>query len=504
MKQIKRVSGNVTWFLIAAVMCGGLARLASATTYYWDNTSPIETTGFGTAGGTWGTDAKWSTSNTGVVTPGTTATTTNDTLNFGTATASYGLATGTITINGTVEAKSITVGSQSGAITLSGGNITNMNGTSGASFIQNNSTNTLTIGSNVDFGTNGSFRSLVCGSGGIIINGNIRGSGSGARMNTTGAVTINGNITGEGLQINSGMVTVGNSGLTWVGITSNDSGTQGGTLNLNGNSLSVSGIAGGITITDNAVGNGTSLLTLATGTSSQNAATTGIISDGSNGRQVAITYNGATSLSLSQTNTYSGNTKSAGSGKITLANNLAIQNSAIDTSGAGKLALYTNGVTTLTIGGLIGSKNMVSVFDATYTNLTALTLNPGAGQTNTYSGSITNGASGMTLTKTGAGVQILTGTNLYTGSTSVNAGVLVIGATYALPSGTNVNINATGKLQLDANASAGWLYLDGKATLKGIWGSPVSGAPHTSGYFLGNGKLTVINGLPSGTFIRFF
>ncbi len=88
MKQIKRVSGNVTWFLIAAVMCGGLARLASATTYYWDNTSPIETTGFGTAGGTWGTDAKWSTSSAGTATSGIIATTTNDALNFGTATAS--------------------------------------------------------------------------------------------------------------------------------------------------------------------------------------------------------------------------------------------------------------------------------------------------------------------------------------------------------------------------------------------------------------------------------
>ncbi|MCX6964500.1 MAG: hypothetical protein NTW41_04020 [Verrucomicrobia bacterium] len=71
------------------------------------------TTGFGTAGGTWAAPTTnnatqgWSTSATGVnAMSGTTNTTTADALNFGTGTASYGLGAGTITVSGTVSAKS--------------------------------------------------------------------------------------------------------------------------------------------------------------------------------------------------------------------------------------------------------------------------------------------------------------------------------------------------------------------------------------------------------------
>lgn len=409
---------------VAANVCWSMA--TQAATYYWDNTTPIEASGFGTAGGTWGTDALWSISNAGTANTGTSTTAAGDTVNFGTAAS--GLATGTITVNGTVSAGIINVGAASGALTLSGGTITL--GASGNSIV-NNSASRLTIGSNIDFGSVGSFRSLTGGSGGITINGNITGSGTGPRVNTSGAVTISGNITGESLQINSGTVTVGNSGLTLAAVTSNDTAAQGGTLNLNGNNLSVTTINGGITITDNAVGSGTSLLTLTGGTSSQNPATTGIISDGSNGRQVAITYNGSTTLTLSQANTYSGNTKSAAAaGKINLNNNLAIQNSAIDTSGSGTFVLGT-GITTPTIGGLIGSKNLSSVITVNYGSMTALTLNPVTGQNLTYSGNITEGATGMTLTKTGAGTQILSGTGSYTGATSINSGVLIVNGTLA-------------------------------------------------------------------------
>ncbi len=100
----------------------------SAATYYWDTNN--STSGFGTAGGTWAAPTTnnstqgWSTSATGVnAMSGTTNTTTSDALNFGTGTASYGLAAGTITVSGTVAANSLTIGSQSGAIVLSGGEI---------------------------------------------------------------------------------------------------------------------------------------------------------------------------------------------------------------------------------------------------------------------------------------------------------------------------------------------------------------------------------------------
>ena len=51
---------------LATAIAGMLAlHSASAETYYWDKTDPIEAAGFGSAGGTWGVDAFWSLSSAG-------------------------------------------------------------------------------------------------------------------------------------------------------------------------------------------------------------------------------------------------------------------------------------------------------------------------------------------------------------------------------------------------------------------------------------------------------
>ena len=91
---------------------------AAGDTNYWDNNG--DAAGFGTAGGTWGIDSKWSADSTGTSIPGGTATTASDDLFFGTH--SKGLASGTVAVDGTGQAfHSMTFGSASGTITLSGG-----------------------------------------------------------------------------------------------------------------------------------------------------------------------------------------------------------------------------------------------------------------------------------------------------------------------------------------------------------------------------------------------
>ncbi|MDD2599762.1 MAG: autotransporter-associated beta strand repeat-containing protein [Kiritimatiellae bacterium] len=91
---------------------------ANSTTKYWDNNGISG--GFGTAGGSWGGEAKWSSDSTGAATPEFTDTTTDDTLYFGTE--SDGLATGTITVEGSAQAfKSMSFGAASGEITLTNG-----------------------------------------------------------------------------------------------------------------------------------------------------------------------------------------------------------------------------------------------------------------------------------------------------------------------------------------------------------------------------------------------
>ncbi len=103
-----------------------------------------------------------------------------------------------------------------------------------------------------------------------------------------------------------------------------------------------------------------------------------------------------------------------------MGNLLALQNSALDTSGAGILA-FSSGVNTPTFGGLTGANNLTLP-----SNVTALTLNLGSGVTQTYSGALGGGTS-MTLTMTGTGMQVLSGVNTYSGGTTVSGGTLQLG-----------------------------------------------------------------------------
>lgn len=95
-------------------------------TYYWDNNGT--TAGFGSASGVWGETTSggtqgWSTDATGAALPDEVSTNSVDTLFFGTNTSGRGLGSGTITVSDMVDCADITFGSQSGNITLNGGEI---------------------------------------------------------------------------------------------------------------------------------------------------------------------------------------------------------------------------------------------------------------------------------------------------------------------------------------------------------------------------------------------
>ncbi len=135
---------------------------------------------------------------------------------------------------------------------------------------------------------------------------------------------------------------------------------------------------------------------------------------------------GSGTLVLNAPTYHTGNT-SATLGNITLSHALAIQNSALNTTGSGFVTL--SGVTTPTFGGLANSgttRNLATVISTGYGSVTNLTLNPQSGSV-TYGGVIANNAANLSLTKSGAGTQILSGANTYTGTTIINAGTLTIG-----------------------------------------------------------------------------
>lgn len=177
--------------------------------------------------------------------------------------------------------------------------------------------------------------------------------------------------------------------------------------------------------------------TLTIGNNNKDTSYTGVISGSLPWAKI-----GSGTLTLSGANTYTSKTLISG-GTLQLGNNLAIQSSAFDPSGAGTLAFVT-GINTPTFGGLTGSSNLTMP-----SNITALTLNPASGAVNTYSGALGSATAGMTLTVNGnaAGKQVLSGNNTFTGNTTLTAGTLSVGADANLGNANGLIFNG-GTLQV--------------------------------------------------------
>ena len=207
--------------------------------------------------------------------------------------------------------------------------------------------------------------------------------------------------------------TIQNAGTGVLTLSGGISGSQ--NLVLNNNSTT----AGGITVSTGLLNNSGTVTNTGSGTGST------IISSTIGTNVSGVIQNSTSSgLTLSGANVFTADT-TVTSGILTLGNNLALQSSALDTSGAGTVTL--SGATTPVIGGLKGSTALASVITSGWSSATAFTLNLGTGITDTYSGAIGNGSGSTALTKTGLGTQVLSGANTFSGTVTLNAGTLQIG-----------------------------------------------------------------------------
>lgn len=363
-------------------------------------------------------------------------------------------------------------------------------------FIWNNSTNTAWLTNTNWFGS----PVTAPGVAGAVVNNHLASftSQSTMRLDNIGGVGLN--MTTLGGSFNLGAFYMAE---TYNGTHANGAAVIGtsvanpGTINLHGAPLNnVGGIAGnnhtsllignymntaGTTAFDirNTQGSGSSTITL-------NIASPGSIVIGP-GRTVNInvlmtgsqdiTVTGGGNLQLfpsgaGTVNSYSG-AYTIANGTITAGSNGAFKNNAPYTTmvlgsapaNAGKLKM--NGKT-FTLGGVstIGTGGINNTIDNGNANST-LTINTAASTSFNFAGSINNGSSGiLTLVKTGAGTQILSGFNTYTGLTTVSNGFLVLaqpGGT-TIPSTNSVLVNG-GNFQVGSNQTLNDLTLSGNGRL---------------------------------------
>ncbi len=330
----------------------------------------------------------------------------------------------------------------------------------------------------------------------------------GGVINTNGNnITITNNILNFAGATTASLTKNGTGTLTLTGNSSyaGDTIVNGGTLLVDGaGKLGAGNYAGAILNSSTLSFNGTSSQTLAG--SIGNNGTISITATGALTASGPIANNGALSFNSTATHALSGNI--SGTGSLTNANtgtvNLSGANSYTGGTAvtAGVLTLLNFGAKTgnitvspgATLGLGVASGN-ASYFDAPdIDHLFAGTLpevtndatsNVGidtAAGNYTYASSVPATTRG--LTKLGANTLILTGNNLFTGPTSVNAGTLVLSASGSLAAGSPLNLTG-GALDLDgASQSVGAVSIS---------------APASSGDTIANGNLTATSYSASNT-----
>ncbi len=271
------------------------------------------------------------------------------------------------------------------------------------------------------------------------------------------------------LNLNGGTLTVGTSGISKVGSMSNP------TIHMNGGTLkSSAAFALGANIVID-VDTGGAFVDTTGGTITASSAF--LLGNGVG----ALTLTGGNSLILPTGNTYTGTTTITGSattlkfsGATSLVNSVAI----------GTTALFDLNGNSQSVAGLNNVAGAGGAVIATGTAGKTLTLN-GSGAysfAGVYSGGVAAGTSGtgtLTVALTGGGSQTLTGANTYTGATAVNSGSLILGsggrlaatavtiasgATLAVTPGVASATNAVSTSSLALNSGSNFSMADGVAS----------------------------------------
>lgn len=342
------------------------------------------------------------------------------------------------------------------------------NGISGSGSLTNAGAGTLTLNTDNTYAgpttvSSGSIKVLhasALGStaAGTVVNGTGSGNAANARLELEGGITV----TGETLTINGagnfyGALSSTSGSNTWAGnVTIGSPGTRLGTTT--GNTLTVSGIIDSGTVETGLI------------IRNQDLASPVILSG-------ANTYLGETQVLIGKLQISGADNRLPVTSRLTLGSNGSNPDAEFDLNGRNQEVAGLALVSAAT-----ASKNSVNNSSAT---LSTLTVNPAA--TSAFAGILKGN---LTLVKTGAGTQTLSGANTYTGATRIHDGVLQLGANDTLPAST--------PLALGSGASVGTLNLGSfNQTVASL--AVNSDSSNSNALIIGSGRvLTVAGGFTIG------
>ena len=195
---------------------------------------------------------------------------------------------------------------------------------------------------------------------------------------------------------------------------------------------------------------------------------------------VGLTKTGTGTVSIGGLNTYTGATAISGGTLLSLRANSLPATSAVTVGSGAVLALnnFDNNIGDLTGSGSVtlGSGNLTAGNGGTSTTAT------------TFSG-IISGTGG--LTKTGSGTLILSGANTFTGATTINQGILRLGASNVIADTSPVSLNVAAGASFDLNN-----FNENIGSLAGGGSVLLGTATVTAGT---NSSSTVFSGVVSGS-----
>jgi fibronectin-binding autotransporter adhesin len=337
--------------------------------------------------------------------------------------------------------------------------------------------------------------------------GRISGYGTLTKLGVGTLIISTSNSYSGGTTVSNGVLQLGNAFA--LGATSGSVTVNGGTLDVQSYSPTV----GGLTLTSGSI-IGSGIITSSTTYALQSGTVSAQLAGGTS---VGLTKTGAGTVTVSQGNTYSGVTtisngtlsvsilspggSSSGIGNSSnVAANLILNGGALKYTGA---AAGTDRLFTLGTGTSAGTLDASGTGTITWTNTGSVAFTGSDTRTLTLTGSNTgnnaiaaiigNDTSGSTsLTKSGSGKWILSGTNIYTGNTTISDGTLALVTGGDISTSSAISTGASGTFEVDSgNHTVG--TISGSGTTKVLSGSLTATSIVQDTLDIGSGSWATLN-----------